>query len=199
MFIDLVNINSIDVLAPERVCFGRESRHNGEDICAHFLSFLRVFAEKARLRDLAGDNQHKGNCNRTKGNKMGTPHRGERRPEWPVCSSCNLRVPEFTIIEQGRAIPCSEHHVRCIRCQWPVAKDHIAPDGRCVFCMDGLDRKRYYRRTDGSKLTQGQPFANYGKEIPSVLAKSEAKARLRREREIAACVGNMNEIVKETP
>lgn len=130
---------------------------------------------------------------------MGHKHFGDRRPEWPVCSACNLRIPEMTIIEEGLAIPCSEFHVRCVRCQWPVAKDHIAPDGRCAFCMDGLDRKRYYRRTTGAKITQGRNFREYGQEIPSVLAKSEEKARLRREREITACVGDMNETVKETP
>lgn len=89
-----------------------------------------------------------------------------------TCETCGFRIPDARDVEQGELVPCSVYHVRCVRCQWPVAKDHVTPDGLCVICMQPSDRKRYYRRT-GEVVTeekQQQYHQSYGQVSPSVIA-----------------------------
>lgn len=72
---------------------------------------------------------------------------GSGKPHLETCPTCQLPIPEAADIATGSMVPCSDAHVRCVRCQWPVAITHISPMGTCVVCMSVYDRKRYYRRT----------------------------------------------------
>lgn len=114
----------------------------------------------------------------------------------PTCESCGHRIPDQHDTEIGAMIPCSEFHVRCVRCAWPVAKTHIAPDGLCVMCMNGHDRKRYYRRVNGEKIST-HAWDGYGTKIPSLEKDAEYRenARKRKEREALQRVGDLNEKV----
>ena len=67
------------------------------------------------------------------------------------CPTCHYPIPRESDVDRGRAIPCSPAHQRCTRCQWPVEKSHLNAEGLCVKCMPALERKNYYRRTDGSR------------------------------------------------
>jgi len=84
------------------------------------------------------------------------------------CTACGYPIPELIDVAVGAQIPCSVYHVRCVRCQWPVDRRHIAPDGTCVMCMSIYDRKRYYRRTQKEDGVQYPPQAPFGQPIPSV-------------------------------
>lgn len=55
---------------------------------------------------------------------MGMPH--ER------CKTCNLPIPTEKV--SPFSIPCSEGHIRCLRCGWPVAKEMIEVDEVCDIC-----------------------------------------------------------------
>lgn len=46
-----------------------------------------------------------------------------------ICPTCQLPIPK----EQNE-IACSEFHVRCVRCGWPVAKKLMDEDGICSIC-----------------------------------------------------------------
>jgi hypothetical protein len=63
-----------------------------------------------------------------------------------TCIACKYRIPENTDVLQGRVVSCSEYHVRCVRCEWPVAKTHISLEGLCEVCMNSEDRRRYHRQ-----------------------------------------------------
>lgn len=92
-----------------------------------------------------------------------------------TCPACGFRIPDERDSEQGKLVACSEFHVRCVRCDWPVERSHISPDGLCVVCLSPSDRKRYYRRT-GERITdakQQQFEAMYGQVTPSVIATYE--------------------------
>jgi len=67
-----------------------------------------------------------------------------------TCQCCHLPIPTLLMRDEGAAMPCSEYHVRCVRCLWPVERRHISPVGTCVMCMSASDRRRYYRRYDGA-------------------------------------------------
>lgn len=62
-----------------------------------------------------------------------------------VCESCGFRIPQELDVAQALSIPCSPYHVRCVRCQWPVAKTLISEDGLCVTCMHERERRNYHR------------------------------------------------------
>jgi len=47
------------------------------------------------------------------------------------CKTCHLPVP---INEDPLKIPCSEYHIRCVRCLWPVAKERMPEDSVCDLC-----------------------------------------------------------------
>jgi hypothetical protein len=49
------------------------------------------------------------------------------------CKTCHLPVP---INEDPLKIPCSEYHIRCVRCLWPVAKN--GPNGRSLIVESGV-------------------------------------------------------------
>ena len=57
-----------------------------------------------------------------------------------ICETCHLPIPE-----EQHSVPCSEHHIRCIRCGWPVAKygvrkqRMIDEDGICNLCKGKKD------------------------------------------------------------
>lgn len=48
--------------------------------------------------------------------------------------SCPFCSPDETT-KQFENIPCSEYHVRCIKCGFPVAKTHAREDGLCQSCL----------------------------------------------------------------
>lgn len=54
------------------------------------------------------------------------------------CPTCQLPVPisteEYETILPGLTVPCSEFHVRCERCGWPVAKSMIVDLPLCLEC-----------------------------------------------------------------
>lgn len=77
------------------------------------------------------------NINRRKG--TGSPHR-------PVCQSCGFHIPDDLDIYTGTTVPCSDNHVRCIRCQWPVAKTIMDSTGICQTCLDEKTQRAYRRR-----------------------------------------------------
>lgn len=64
-----------------------------------------------------------------------------------VCECCGYRIPKEIDVEHGKMLPCSEYHIRCVRCEWPVAKTMISPEGLCYECMDGHKRKAYRRKS----------------------------------------------------
>ena len=47
-----------------------------------------------------------------------------------ICPTCTFPIPKKEVSE----IPCSEYHVRCVRCGWPVAKNYIEDDEVCDLC-----------------------------------------------------------------
>lgn len=63
-----------------------------------------------------------------------------------ICSHCGHRIPKEEDVERGMQIPCSPYHVRCVRCNWPVAKTLVTQDGLCYLCMDGNTRRNYNRK-----------------------------------------------------
>lgn len=99
-----------------------------------------------------------------------------------ICEACHFPIPTELMVAEGQRIPCSEYHVRCVRCCWPVARSHISPEGLCVRCMDGSSRRNYYRRTE----TPQQKFKDftervvYGKRFKRPPRK-DAKAQLHAE------------------
>ena len=46
-----------------------------------------------------------------------------------LCPTCQLPIPD-----KRNEIPCSEYHIRCARCDWPVAKSIMDEDGICSTC-----------------------------------------------------------------
>lgn len=77
---------------------------------------------------------------------------GSHAPHFATCTTCGFPIPELMDVEAGQLVPCSESHIRCVRCQWPVAKDHITDTGLCVMCMGAEERRKYYRRTQQKAL-----------------------------------------------
>jgi len=71
-----------------------------------------------------------------------------------TCQCCHLPIPTLLMRDEGAAMPCSNYHVRCVRCLWPVERRHISPVGTCVMCMSASDRRRYYRRHDGAQRAE---------------------------------------------
>jgi hypothetical protein len=55
-------------------------------------------------------------------------HRGK------ICKECGLVVPDKDNVEFALSIPLSEYHVRCERCQWPVAKLMMKDNVICSIC-----------------------------------------------------------------
>jgi len=47
------------------------------------------------------------------------------------CKECGLPVEKDI---EGIQIPCSEYHVRCIRCGWPVAINMVGEEKICRIC-----------------------------------------------------------------
>jgi hypothetical protein len=47
------------------------------------------------------------------------------------CDKCNLPIPKD---ENPFSIPCSEYHIRCPRCGWPVAKNIMGEEKICPTC-----------------------------------------------------------------
>jgi hypothetical protein len=39
-------------------------------------------------------------------------------------------------------IPCSEYHIRCVRCGWPVAKNMMDKDSICGICKEEYKGKK---------------------------------------------------------
>lgn len=78
----------------------------------------------------------------------GTPHR-------EMCPTCHFAMPSDAVIADGTYVPCSDDHVRCIRCQWPVAKAHILLGGLCVLCVPENIRRNYYRRRNSRECELG--------------------------------------------
>lgn len=74
----------------------------------------------------------------------GTPHR-------EICPTCHFAIPDDATVTNGTYVPCSDDHVRCVRCQWPVAKDHLLLNGLCVLCVPENIRRNYYRLKSRSK------------------------------------------------
>jgi hypothetical protein len=48
-----------------------------------------------------------------------------------TCEKCGLPVPS-----KENEIPCSEYHVRCVRCMWPIAKK--LPNGGSLLDENGI-------------------------------------------------------------
>lgn len=55
-----------------------------------------------------------------------------------ICPTCELPIPT----EKQMVITCSEYHVRCIRCNWPVAKTMMNKDGICDMCKTSCERAK---------------------------------------------------------
>lgn len=52
-------------------------------------------------------------------------------PYYKICETCGLPVPDLSKRIDPFNIPCSDLHIRCIRCGWPFAKaiaDEDIPD-----------------------------------------------------------------------
>lgn len=47
------------------------------------------------------------------------------------CKECGLPVEKDI---EGLQVPCSEYHIRCIRCGWPVAMSRMGEDKICDIC-----------------------------------------------------------------
>jgi hypothetical protein len=45
-----------------------------------------------------------------------------------ICETCGFHIPDVGSRINPFQIPCSEFHVRCIRCGWPTAKSVIDED-----------------------------------------------------------------------
>lgn len=48
-----------------------------------------------------------------------------------LCKTCHLPVEKDI---EGINIPCSEYHIRCMRCGWPVAKSRMDNTEICDLC-----------------------------------------------------------------
>lgn len=48
------------------------------------------------------------------------------------CDTCNLPIPDGRF--EPLSIACSEYHIRCVRCNWPVAKSIMDEDMICGLC-----------------------------------------------------------------
>lgn len=48
------------------------------------------------------------------------------------CDKCDLPIPDKRA--DPHTIPCSEYHIRCLRCGWPVAKSVMDEDEVCKLC-----------------------------------------------------------------
>lgn len=51
-----------------------------------------------------------------------------------ICECCGLPIPDPAIRTKAMDMPCSELHIRCLRCAWSVAKDSIDEDEICNIC-----------------------------------------------------------------
>lgn len=80
------------------------------------------------------------------------------------CPECGFRIPRDFDVESGKALPCSPYHIRCVRCEWPIARTHVLPGGLCVACSEERVRRNYYRRSEEGWINGGKP-------------KTEAKAK----------------------
>lgn len=50
-----------------------------------------------------------------------------------ICETCGFPIPNVRSIDP-HTVPCSDNHIRCIRCGWPVAKSMIDEDEMCDLC-----------------------------------------------------------------
>lgn len=50
-----------------------------------------------------------------------------------ICDTCGWPIPEVRKFDPN-SIPCSNSHIRCLRCGWPVAKGYIDEDEICDLC-----------------------------------------------------------------
>lgn len=78
-------------------------------------------------KNLGVDGEFNYNIKRRKG--TGNIH-------FKICESCGYRIPDELDVQNGRLVACSEYHVRCIRCEWPVDKKLISHEGLCCKCRD---------------------------------------------------------------
>ena len=59
-----------------------------------------------------------------------------------VCECCGLAVPNLEGFIIAANIPCSDLHIRCVRCKWPVAKSKMDEDGICETCKGKYRTKK---------------------------------------------------------
>jgi hypothetical protein len=59
-----------------------------------------------------------------------------------ICDSCGLPIPKVENIILATSIPCSEFHIRCVRCQWPVPKYSMDEDNICDMCKGKYRTKK---------------------------------------------------------
>lgn len=55
------------------------------------------------------------------------------------CETCGLPVPLGKF--DPMVISCSKFHVRCIRCNWPVAWNFMDEDSVCDLCKGKREKK----------------------------------------------------------
>lgn len=89
---------------------------------------------------------------------------GKGTLHYPLCDTCGFRVPKAFDVADGLAIPCSEHHVRCVRCQWPIDHRHVLPHGLCVACSPENVRRMYHRKTEDGWTHQPRKVSRKGNE-----------------------------------
>jgi hypothetical protein len=59
-----------------------------------------------------------------------------RKKRNKICPACRLPMASDEV-----NISCSEHHIKCIRCGWPVAKKMIGENGICFTCRDSKSKE----------------------------------------------------------
>lgn len=63
-----------------------------------------------------------------------------------ICPTCHLPIPSVEV-----NIECSEHHIKCLRCGWPVAKNLIGKDGICYTCNSNMINSIKYEEEKDEK------------------------------------------------
>ena len=59
------------------------------------------------------------------------------------CPTCGFIIPELNeLCNIPYNIPCSEYHIRCVRCGWPVAKNMMDKDSICGICKEEYKGKK---------------------------------------------------------
>ncbi len=54
------------------------------------------------------------------------------------CPTCRRAFSRDQETERAMQLPCSEYHVRCVRCYWPTGKNVIGNDGYCSTCARAI-------------------------------------------------------------